>query len=77
MLIKVLGPGCAKCRETETLVREVLAEAGLEATVEKVADFKEMAMLGVFATPAVVVDGKVLCTGRVPAKKELLAWLGK
>ena len=54
MLIKVLGPGCAKCRETETLVREVLAEAGLEATVEKVADFKEMAMVLAAGNPAKV-----------------------
>mgnify|MGYP001281114363 CR=1 FL=1 len=75
MLIKVYGPGCAKCHETEKLVREAVAEAGVTADVEKVSDFKEMAMLGVFATPAVAIDGVVKCSGRVPAKKELLAWL--
>lgn len=76
MQIKVLGPGCPKCREAEKLMREALAEAGVEAEVLKVADFKEMALLGVFATPAVVVDGVVKCTGRVPAKKEIRTWLG-
>lgn len=76
MLIKVLGPGCPKCHETEKLVREAVAEAGVSAEVVKVADFQEMAALGVFATPAVVIDGVVKCSGKVPAKKELLAWLG-
>ncbi|GAB6124426.1 thioredoxin family protein [Humidesulfovibrio idahonensis] len=75
MQIKVLGPGCSKCHETEKLVREAVAEAAVEAEVLKVDDFKEMAMLGVFATPAVVIDGAVKCSGRVPAKKEILAWL--
>lgn len=76
MLVKVLGPGCPKCRETEKLVREAVAEAGISAEVVKVSDFQEMAMLGVFATPAVVVDGVVKCSGKVPTKKEVLAWLG-
>lgn len=76
MQIKVFGPGCPKCHEAEKLVREALAESGREAEVLKVADFKEMAMAGVFATPAVMVDGVVKCSGRVPAKKEILAWLG-
>ena len=77
MQIKVLGPGCPKCHETEKLVREAVAEAGIEATVVKVSDFQELAKLGVFATPAVVLDGVVKCSGKVPSKKEMLAWLGK
>jgi small redox-active disulfide protein 2 len=75
MQIKVLGPGCPKCREAEKLVREAVAEAGVDASVEKVSDFQEMARLGVFATPAVAVDGVVKCTGRAPTKKEIQAWL--
>jgi len=77
MQIKVLGPGCPKCHETEKLVREAVAEAGVSADVVKVSDFQEMAMLGVFATPAVVVDGAVKYSGKVPTKKDILAWLGK
>ncbi|MBI5520865.1 MAG: TM0996/MTH895 family glutaredoxin-like protein [Desulfovibrio sp.] len=77
MDIKVLGPGCPKCHETEKLVREAVAEASVQAQVTKVSDFQEMARLGVFATPAVMVDGKVRVSGKVPSKKEILAWLGR
>ncbi|OIN98791.1 MAG: thioredoxin family protein [Desulfovibrionaceae bacterium CG1_02_65_16] len=77
MEIKVLGPGCPKCHETEKIVREALAESGVAANVTHVSDFQEMAMLGVFATPAVVIDGQVKVSGKVPAKKDVLAWLGK
>ncbi|MBA4358063.1 MAG: thioredoxin family protein [Humidesulfovibrio sp.] len=76
MHITVLGPGCPKCHETEKLVRAAVAEAGVSADVVKVSDFQEMARLGVFATPAVVIDGVVKCAGKVPSQKELLGWLG-
>ena len=76
MEIKVCGPGCHKCHETERIVKEALAEAGISAEVEKVSDFNEIAKLGVFTTPAVVIDGQIKCSGKTPAKKEVLAWLG-
>lgn len=75
MEIKVLGPGCAKCHEVEKLVRETLAENSIGADVVKVSDLQQIAMMGVFATPAVAVDGKVKCVGKVPAKAEILSWL--
>ncbi|MCA1766378.1 MAG: thioredoxin family protein [Desulfobulbaceae bacterium] len=75
MDIKICGPGCAKCAEAERIMKEALAEAGKEATVEKVSDFNEIAKLGIFSTPAVVIDGQVKCVGKVPNKKEALAWL--
>ena len=59
MDIKVLGPGCAKCQQTEKVVKEAVAEAGVSATVEKVTDIRKIAEYGVFGTPAVVVDGEV------------------
>ena len=74
MEVKVCGPGCAKCHEVERVISEALAEAGNEAHVEKVSDFNEIAKLGVFSTPAVVVDGQIKCVGKVPTKKEVLAW---
>lgn len=77
MEIKVLGPGCPKCHEAEKIVREALAESGVAANVTKVSDFQEIAMLGVFATPAVVIDGQVKVSGKVPTKKDVLAWIGK
>jgi small redox-active disulfide protein 2 len=75
MEIKVCGPGCAKCKEVERIVNEALSEAGKEATVEKVSDFNEIAKLGIFSTPAVVIDGQAKCVGKVPTRKEVLAWL--
>ncbi|BDD87759.1 thioredoxin family protein [Desulfofustis limnaeus] len=75
MEIKVLGPGCAKCRQTEKIVREAVAEAGVQADVEKVSDMMKIALYGVFGTPAVVVDGQVKSVGRVPTKAEICSWL--
>jgi small redox-active disulfide protein 2 len=77
MDIKVLGPGCDKCRKTETIVREALAEAGIAADVEKVTDMMQIAGYGVFGTPAVIVDGDVKSVGKIPAKKDVLAWIKK
>ncbi len=77
MEIKVLGPGCAKCSETEKLMQAVVAEAGVNATIEKISDFQQIATFGVFSTPAVVIDGQVKCVGKVPSRTEALSWLGK
>jgi len=77
MEIKVLGSGCAKCSETEKLMQAGVAEAGVNATIEKISDFQQIATFGVFSTPAVVIDGIVKCVGKVPSKAEALSWLGK
>jgi small redox-active disulfide protein 2 len=77
MDIKVLGPGCAKCQQTEKIVKEAVAEAGVTATVEKVTDLMKIAGYGVFGTPAVVVDGEVKCVGKVPKKEDVKGWLTK
>ncbi len=73
--VQVLGPGCAKCDETAKVVQEAIAESGAEASFEKVTDFGVMASLGVFTTPAVVVDGQVKVVGKVPKKADVVAWL--
>ncbi|MGO9021608.1 MAG: thioredoxin family protein [Syntrophobacteraceae bacterium] len=77
MNIKVLGPGCKKCHETEKVVKEVIAETGSDAVLEYVTDIAEIAKLGIFSTPAVVVDGQVKLTGKVPKRPEVKSWLGK
>jgi len=77
MEIKVLGPGCPKCKKTEEIVREAVKEVGVEAEVIKVTDMLEIARHGVFGTPAVVVDGQVKSVGKVPGKADVLNWLGK
>jgi small redox-active disulfide protein 2 len=75
MKIKVLGPGCKKCHETEKVVKAAVAEAGVTAEVEYVTDLAEIARHGIFSTPAVVIDGVVKVTGKIPSKGEVLRWL--
>jgi small redox-active disulfide protein 2 len=75
MEIKVLGPGCPKCSQTEKIVKEAVAEAGVDAQIEKVTDTMEIAGYGVFGTPAVVVDGEVRCAVKVPTMNEVKSWL--
>jgi small redox-active disulfide protein 2 len=75
MDIKVLGPGCPKCQQTEKVVREALAEAGVSASVEKVTDTLKIAEYGVFGTPSVVIDGEVKSVGKIPTKEEVKKWL--
>ena len=77
MEIKVLGPGCAKCQQTEQIVKAAVAAAGVEASVEKVTDVMQIAGYGVFGTPAVVVDGEVKSVGKIPKKDEIIGWLTK
>ena len=77
MEIKVLGPGCARCKQTEKVVMDAVAEAGVAADVEKVTDIKKIASYGVFGTPAVVVDGEVKSVGKVPDKEDVKSWLKK
>ena len=77
MDIKILGTGCAKCQQTEKLVREVLDETGVAAQVEKVADIKSITKYGVMLTPAVVVDGEVKIVGKIPKREDIKSWLGK
>jgi small redox-active disulfide protein 2 len=75
MEIKVCGPGCANCTKAENIVKEAVADVGIAAEVVKITDFAEMAKLGVLSTPAIVIDGKIMCVGKVPAKSEVLAWI--
>ncbi len=75
MEIKVLGPGCPKCQQTEKIVKEAVAETGVDARIEKVTDTMEIAGYGVFGTPAVVVDGDVKSVGKIPKKEEVISWI--
>jgi small redox-active disulfide protein 2 len=77
MDIKVLGPGCHRCEQTEKNVREAVAESGVDATIDKVTNVMEIARYGVFGTPAVVVDGEVKSVGKIPTKEEVREWIGK
>ena len=69
--IKVLGTGCAKCTTLAELVDKAAKDAGIEYTLEKVTDLKDIMKFGVMVTPALVVDGTVKFTGRVPGADEI------
>lgn len=75
--ILVLGGGCAKCNQLEASVRQALDELGLPEAVGHVTDFSEIAAAGVMTTPALMIDGKVVSSGRVLSKGEALELLKK
>lgn len=76
MKIKVLGPGCANCVNLEKATREAVAALGIDAEIEKVTDYGEIAAYGIMRTPGLVVDEQVVLSGRVPTAasvREILA----
>ena len=75
MIIKVLGPGCAKCTETAHIVTAAIQESGSDAVMEKISDLQQIMALGVMSTPAVVIGDTIMCLGRVPSKDEVKGWL--
>ncbi len=75
MIIKILGSGCANCHRLEANAKDALATLGLEATIEKITDFGDIASYGVMKTPGLVVDEQVLVSGRVPDAKEIATLL--
>jgi small redox-active disulfide protein 2 len=75
MIIKLLGSGCANCKKLEENTRKAVEELGIDATIEKVTDFKEIMSYGVMKTPALVVDGKVKIMGRVASPEDIKKYL--
>ena len=74
--IKVLGPGCAKCRSAYGVIERVIKDNGLDVRLTKVDDIGEMMSYSVIATPAVVIDGTGRMKWRVPTAADVRAWLG-
>ena len=77
MEIKILGPGCAKCKTLDKLTHDVVEKNGINASITKVEDIMEIMKYGVMSTPALVVDEKVVMKGRVPSADELKQLLTK
>ncbi len=75
--IKVLGPGCAQCDRLEMELMEIMIEMNLPADLEHITDIKEIGKYGVMGMPALIVNGKVMCTGKVPTKRKLKEWLSE
>lgn len=71
MNIKVLGPGCKNCKKLYAMIEEIIKENGLDANLEKVFDYGEIIKHGVMMTPALIIDGKTVFSGRVPSRSDL------
>ena len=72
--VKILGTGCANCKNTYALVERVAKEKGVAIVLEKVEDFPSIAGYGVMSTPGVVIDGVVVHAGGVPSREAVEAW---
>jgi small redox-active disulfide protein 2 len=75
MDIKVLGTGCANCKNTIALIEQVALAKGVPITLGKVEDLREIMGYGVMSTPGVVIDGKVVHAGGVPGRSKVEQWL--
>lgn len=73
--IKVLGSGCANCRNTAALIEEVAKAKGIAIELHKVEEMREIVRYGVMSTPGVVIDGKVVHAGGVPSRDKIAGWL--
>jgi small redox-active disulfide protein 2 len=75
MDIKVLGTGCAKCKNTIALIEQVAKIKGVSVTLQKVEELRDIVGYGVMSTPGVVIDGKVVHAGGVPSRDKIEGWL--
>ena len=75
MNVKVLGTGCARCKQLYAETQKALAQSGVEASLEKVEKIDEIMKFGVMMTPALVIDTEVKCSGRIPQAAEIVSWL--
>lgn len=75
MDIKVLGTGCANCKNTIALIDQIAKAKGVSVTLDKVEDIRAIMGYGVMSTPGVVIDGKVVHAGGVPSRDKVEKWL--
>jgi len=75
LTIKVLGSGCANCKRLEQIAHKVVSEMGIEAEVIKVTEYPDIMAYNVLATPGLVINEKVVSTGRISSPAEVTTWL--
>jgi len=75
LTVKILGSGCANCRKLEAVAREAATSAGRQANFVKVTDMKEILAYDLLSTPALVINEKVVSSGRIPTVAEVQGWL--
>jgi len=74
--IAILGPGCMNCKKVEQIAKEAVAELALEeATFQHVTNWDEIMKYPILRTPGLVLNGKVVCSGRIPTKAEVVSWI--
>jgi small redox-active disulfide protein 2 len=77
MKIEILGMGCAKCNKLQGNVRKAVQELDIKPDIEHVRDMDRILEYGVMMTPALAIDGRVVCSGRIPGIEEIKGWLKK
>jgi small redox-active disulfide protein 2 len=75
MQIKILGPGCARCHQVEQTAREVVKQLGIDASIEEVKDIKKIMQYPILTTPGLVINGELVCSGRIPTKAEVTQFI--
>ena len=75
MQVQILGTGCQKCLFLEERVKKVAADNSIDIDLEKVADINNILSYGVMMTPALVVEGEVKISGKIPSEKQILDWI--
>jgi small redox-active disulfide protein 2 len=75
LTIKVLGSGCANCKKLEAVTRQVIDQMGVQADVIKVTEYPDIMAYSVMSTPGLVINEKVVSTGRIPSTAEITTWL--
>jgi len=75
MKIEILGTGCPKCKKLHELSEKTVKELGVSAEIIKVTDINKIIDYGVMVTPALVIDGNVKATGKIPGKEEIVKWI--
>jgi small redox-active disulfide protein 2 len=73
--VKVLGPGCDNCKKVEAVARKVIATLSVEAEIVKVTEWPEIKKYPILSTPGLVINGKLVCGGRIPSEAEVTSWL--
>ncbi len=74
-IIKILGSGCANCKRVEQITHKVITDMGIEAEVIKVTDYAEIMTYNIMSTPGLVINEKLVSTGRIPTPAEITTWL--
>jgi small redox-active disulfide protein 2 len=75
LTVKILGSGCANCKNVEAVARKAIADLALEAEVIKVTDFKDIMAYNIMSTPGLVINEKLVCAGRVPSQAEVTTFM--